>query len=99
MNVLIIFCGTGDISQVAAGAMLAAFGLAGASAGVHQEERILSVHGHWLHRFSAKILRHVIDEIVAALYHRRRRTVFSGIAAPHEHLVDFLAVALRGFDS
>src|SRR5450631_1512200 len=37
MNVLVIPGSSGDVSEVAAGAMLAALGLAGGAAGVHQE--------------------------------------------------------------
>jgi len=46
MNVLVILCGAGDVGEVTAGAVLAALGFAGGAAGVHEEERILGVHGN-----------------------------------------------------
>ena len=55
MNVLDVFGGAGHIGEVAAGAMLAAFGLSGAAAGVHQKQRRFRIHGDGSARFRPSI--------------------------------------------
>src|SRR5208337_380611 len=45
MNVLDVLGGAGHVGEVAAGAVLAAFGLSGAAAGVHKKQGSLRIHG------------------------------------------------------
>ena len=46
VDVLVVLRGPGDVGQIAAGAVLAALGLARRAARVHQEERRFRVHRH-----------------------------------------------------
>ena len=98
MNVLIILGGAGDVGEIAAGAMLAAFGFAGGAAGVHEEERIFGVHGNGFDDAIAIILEDVVDEEVALHDHRRVGSVAVRIALPDQNLVDVLAFFFGGFD-
>src|SRR5438874_2509109 len=65
MNVLVILRGAGHVSEIAARAMLAAFGLARGAAGVHQEERRFGVLGNGLDGFAAIVFENAVNEIVA----------------------------------
>src|SRR5712675_2276782 len=56
MNVLVILGGSRNVGQIAASAMLAALGLAGGAAGVHQEERSFSILRDRLHDVVAIVL-------------------------------------------
>src|ERR1700758_957243 len=98
MNVLIILGGTGDIGEVATGAMLAAFRFAGGAAGVHQEERVFGVHGNGLDHSVPIILEDLVDEKVALHNHGRVGSVPVRVALPYEDLVDMLAFLLCGFN-
>ena len=71
MNVLVILRRSGDVGQIAAGAMLAAFRLAGRAAGVHQEERSFGVHRNGLDDVTAIIFQHFVDEEIALHDHGR----------------------------
>src|SRR5208337_1466559 len=62
MNVLDVLGGAGDIGEVAAGAMLAAFGLAGAAAGVHKKQRRLGIHGDGSDQFAFEFREHFVNE-------------------------------------
>ena len=62
MNVLIILGGAGNVGEIPAGAVLAALGLAGGAAGVHEEERIFGIHGDGFDDAIAIILEDIVDE-------------------------------------
>src|SRR5258708_3119542 len=96
MNVLVILGSAGDVGEIAAGAVLAALGLAGGAAGIHQEERSFGVLGDGLDDLAAIFFDDFVDEEVAAHDHGRFGCVFSGIAFPDEDLVDALALFRRG---
>src|SRR5216683_41142 len=96
MNVLVILGGAGDVSEIAAGAMLAAFGLAGGAAGVHEEERSFGVLRDGLDGLAAIVFKDFVDEEVAAHDHGRVGSEFTGIAFPDEDLVDGLALFRGG---
>jgi len=82
MNVLVIPGGAGDVGEIAAGAMLAAFGLAGGTAGVHEEERSIGVLRDGLDGLSRKIFQNFVHIKIAAHDHRRFGSVVACIAAP-----------------
>src|SRR6267142_7005909 len=98
MNVLVIPGGAGDVGEIAAGAMLAAFGLAGGTAGVHEEERSIGVLRDGLDGLSRKIFQNFVHIKIAAHDHRRFGSVVACIAAPDQDLVDVLAFFFCGCD-
>src|SRR6266576_3254740 len=95
MNVLVILGGACNVGEVASGAVLAALGFAGGAAGVHQEERSFGVLRDGLDDLAAIVFQDFVDEDVAAHDHGCFRSVFSGIAFPHEDLVNLLALFRR----
>src|SRR5256885_1522466 len=74
--------------------MLAAFGLAGGAAGVHEKERGFGVERNGFDDLAAIILQNIFDEIIAATDHGRVRHLFAGITAPDENFVDVVAFFL-----
>src|SRR5229473_46276 len=98
MNVLVILGGGGDVGEVASGAVLAALGLAGGAAGVHQEEGSFGVLRDGLDELAAIVFQDFVNEEVAAHDHGRLGSVFFRIAFPNEDLVDVLALFRRGLD-
>ena len=82
---------SGDVGQVAAGAVLAALGLAGGAAGVHQKERGFGRHGHRVDPDTVVVLQNVVDDEVAPFHQGGRSRVFARIALPDEHLLDLVA--------
>src|SRR6266403_335237 len=66
MNVLVILGGADDVSEIAAGAVLAALGLAGGAAGVHEEERSFGVLRDGLDDLAAIVFQDIVAEEVAA---------------------------------
>ena len=97
VDVLVILGGAGNIGEIAAGAVLAALGLAGGAAGVHEEERIFGFHGDGFDDAVAIILDHVVDEEIALHDHGRVGSELVRIALPDENLVNVLAFFFRGF--
>ncbi len=61
-KVLVIPSGAGDVSEVAAGAVLAALGLAGGAAGVHEEERSVGVLRDGLDGLSGNIFQNFVHK-------------------------------------
>ena len=96
MNILVILGRARDVSEIAASAVLAAFGLAGCAAGVHQEERSFRVLRNGLDNPVAIFLQGFIDEKIATNDHGCFRRIFSGIALPYQDLFDLLALFRRG---
>src|SRR4029077_6398342 len=92
VNVLIILGGARDVGEIATGAVLTTFGLAGGAAGVHEEERSFGVLRDGLDGVAAKIFQHVVDEKVAPHDHGRVGSEFSGVALPYEDLINVLAL-------
>ena len=96
VDVLDVLRSPRDVGEVAARPVLAALGLSGRAARVHEEERRLGVHRDRLDPGAVVILQDLVDEEVAALHHRRGRGVLLRIALPDEDLVDLLAFLLGG---
>src|SRR5882762_2026999 len=96
MNVLVILGGAGDVGEIASGAVLAALGLAGGAAGVHQEEWSFGVLRDGLDDLAAIVFQDFVDEKVPAHNHGCFGSVFSGIAFPHQDLFNLLALFRRG---
>ena len=92
MDVLDVLGRAGGIGKISAGAVLAALGFAGGSAGVHQKQRIFSRHGHRVNPLTIIFLQYVVDKIITPLHHGCGARCFARIALPDQHLVDFLAV-------
>src|SRR5271156_3819708 len=69
MDVLVILGGGGYVGEVAAGAVLAAFGLAGGAAGVHEKEWGFRVLGDGIDEVVVIVVEDVFDEVVAAHDH------------------------------
>src|SRR5277367_6442107 len=78
--------------------MLAAFGLAGGAAGVHQKQRIFGVHGNGFDDVVLVFLQKFVDKEIAAHDHGAFGYVFVRIAPPDEHFVHRLAFFFGGFD-
>src|SRR5260221_9362514 len=76
--------------------MLAAFGLAGGAAGVHEKERGFGVERNGFDDLAAIIFQNIFDEIIAVADHRCFRHLFAGITAPDEDFVDVVAFFLCG---
>src|SRR2546430_1076003 len=76
--------------------MLAAFGLAGGAAGVHEKERGFGVERNGFDELAAVILQNIFDEIIAFADHRCFRHLFAGMTAPDENFVDVVAFFLCG---
>ena len=91
MNVLDVFGGTGHIREVAASAVLAAFGLSGAAAGVHEEQRRLRIHGDGRHDLTRVIGEHFVNPEIAPFHKRRSRRTLAGVPAPDQDLVHHMA--------
>src|SRR6266446_3077366 len=96
MNVLVILGGADDVSEIAAGAVLAALGLAGGAAGIHEEERSFGVLRDGLDDLAAIVFQDIVDEEVAARGHGRIGSVFSWVALPDKDLVNLLALFRGG---
>src|SRR5258708_9141711 len=88
--------GAGGGGGVTAGAVLAALGLAGRAAGVHQEERSFGVLRDGGHDLAVVVFQGFVDEEIAAHDHRRVGGVFAGIAPPDKDLVNVLALFFSG---
>jgi acetyl-CoA synthetase len=71
MDILYVFRSSSGIGQVTAGGMLAALGLAGGTAGVHQEQRRLSRHGNRIHFGPAVVFQHFVHRVITAFNQRR----------------------------
>src|SRR5580693_2048038 len=69
MNVLVILGGAGDVSEIAASAVLATLWLASGAAGVHEEKRGLGVLRDGLDNVAAIIFQDVVDEVVTLENH------------------------------
>src|SRR6516164_8217156 len=78
----------GDVGEVAAGAVLAPFRLAGGAARVHQEEWIVGEHFLRGDPAAAVSLQEVVDDEIASPHERRRAGIAAGVALPDEDLVD-----------
>src|ERR1700692_4037719 len=89
-NVLVILGGAGHVGQVASGAVLAAFRLAGGAAGVHEEQGSFGVQGDWVDDVIVVVVEDVFDEVVAAHDHRRFGTEVVGVTLPDQDFVDVL---------
>jgi hypothetical protein len=92
VDVLDVFGGAGDVGEVTAGAVLAALGLAGGAAGVHQERGAPPAFMHRLDPGAVIVVQNLVDKEVPAVDHRRGSGIFAGVALPYQHLVDRLAV-------
>ena len=75
------FGGAGHIGEITAGAVLAAFGLAGAAAGVHEKQRSFRIHGNRWHDFAREFRKIFVDEEIAAFHKRRSGRVLARDAA------------------
>jgi len=78
MNVLIVLGGAGDVSEIPAGAVLAAFGFSSRAAGIHEKERGLGVQRDRLNGMVAIFFQDLVDEEVAAHDHRCVGRIFPG---------------------
>ena len=94
MDVLVIFRCPCDIRKISPSAMLASLGLCRRSAGVHQKQGSLGGHGHRVYGFSTILLQQLVNDVVSALDHGRRRGVFPRISLPYQDFVDLNAVPL-----
>ena len=95
VDVLVVLGRPGHVGEIAADAVLRTLGPAGGAAGVHQEQRRLGGQRDRLHQLAAVGAEHLVDEEVPALGHRGLRAVLAGVAPPHQHLVDLLALLAR----
>ena len=98
VDVLVVLGRPGHVGHVAAGAVLAALRPAGRAAGVHEEQRRLGGHGHRRDGRSLVLAEQVVHEHVPAVDHGRLGRVLAGVTAPHEDLVDLLALLGRLVD-
>src|SRR5438552_2546774 len=76
--------------------MLAAFGLAGGAAGVHEKERGFGVERNGFDDLAAVVFQNIFDEIIAATNHGRVGHLFAGITAPDQNFVDLVAFFFCG---
>ena len=97
VDVLVILRGAGDVGQIASGAVLAAFGLAGSAAGVHEEQRGFGVLRDGVNDVIAVVVEDVFDEVIAAHDHWGFGAEVVGVALPDQDFVDVLAFFFRGF--
>src|ERR1035438_2808257 len=98
MNVLNVLRSAGDIRHVSAGAMLAAFGFAGAPAGVHKEERGFRVHGNGRHDLTGVIGKNFVDEHIPPFNKGGSGGILARVPAPDQNLIYDLAFLLREID-
>jgi len=76
--------------------VLAAFGLAGGAAGVHEEEWGFGVERNGFDDLAAIVFQNIFDEIIAFADHRCFRHLFAGITTPNQNFVDVVAFFLCG---
>src|SRR5215471_7507684 len=95
VDVLDVFRGAGDISQITARAVLASLRLTRRSAGVHEEERRVGRHRLRLDPSAATTLEQIVDDVIATLNDRLRARIFSWMTLPDQHLLDPVALLRR----
>ena len=91
MNVLDVFRGAGYIGQITAGAVLAAFGLSGRAAGIHEEERCFRRHLYGLDPAAVIFFQQVVDKEIATFHHRGLQSICRD-TLPDQDLFDLLSV-------
>src|SRR5580692_6956971 len=96
MDVLVILGGGGYVGQVAAGAVLAAFGLAGGAAGIHEEERSFGVLGDRIDKVVVIVVEDVFNEVIAAHDHGGFGAEVAVVALPDQDFFDVLAFFFGG---
>ena len=92
MDVLDVLRCPGDVGEVAAGGVLAAFGSPRSAARVHEEKRSLCRHLHGLHTLATELLKDVVDDDVASLHELRGARVLARVALPDQNLLDPVAL-------
>ena len=97
MNVLDVLGSAGHIGEVAASAVLAAFGLSGASAGVHKKQRRFRIHRNGRHDFTHVFGEDLVNPDVAPFHKRRSGGIPTGVPPPNQDLVHVLAFLLGDF--
>src|SRR5271168_3240195 len=96
MNVLVILGGPGDVGEIAAGAMLAAFGLTSGAAGVHEEERRFRILGNRFDDLPGIVLQHLVDKKIAVGDHSYFGHAFARVALPDQDFFDVLSFFYGG---
>src|SRR6267378_1393121 len=82
MNVLNVLGGAGHVGEVTASAVLAAFGLSGAAAGVHKKQGRFRIHGDGSHDCTRVIREHFVNEEVTALHKWRSGRILVCVPPP-----------------
>src|SRR5579872_1165277 len=98
IEILNVFGGRRSVSQVSAGAVLAALRLASGAAGVHQKERRFGRHRNRLDLFAGILLYDFIGVEITAFDQMLRGNCASALAPPDQNLVDDLAFFLGGLN-
>src|SRR6202161_4245247 len=94
MNILNIFGGAGYVGKVAARAMLAAFGLPGAAAGVHKKQRSFGIHRNGRDDNACVFRKDLVNPGVATFDKRRSCRTLGRMPPPNQDLVYLLACVL-----
>ena len=95
MDVLNVFRGSGDVSEIPAGTVLTALRLAGGAARIHQEQRVFGQHLYRIDPAVAEERQHLVHDEIAALDQRRLGRIAPRVPLPHQHLLERHAVLLR----
>ena len=95
VDVLVVLGRPRHVGEIAADAVLCTLGPARGAGGVHQEQRRIGGQRDRLHQLAVIGAEHLVHEEVPALGHGGLRAVLAGVAPPHQHLVDPLALLPR----
>src|SRR5262249_8686319 len=87
MDVLNVFRRPCDVGEVSAGTVLTALWLPGGATRIHQEQRVLGRHFHWVDPPMPKHLQHVVHDEIATFDQWRLARISARLSLPHEHLL------------
>src|SRR5215472_15284864 len=86
MDVLNVFRGSSDISEIPAGAVLTSLRLSGRAARIHQEQRVFRRHAHWIDPTVPENRQRFVRDKIAALNERTLSRIAARISLPHQNL-------------